>query len=311
MKRLIFIFLDGVGIGEPKDKNPFYIAKPDFLPFYRGHLHLPDNTPIKPIDPLLGVEGIPQSASGQTSLYTGENIPKILNQHKGSYPNKYMRKIIKEKNLLSRLKKKNRKAVFINAYPVYSEFFTAKHLQIRPSGELHFSETFPAMFKRRISVTSCMMVAALQTPFDEKDVQAEKTVFQEFSNRWLIEKGLQLPEFSPEKAAEILFQASRKQDFLLYEYFQTDLYAHRHNFDDQVELIKNLNRLVKKLVSLMDTQEDTLLITSDHGNLEDCSTKTHTLNPVPLLVWGNQNLQLRDDIDNLTDVTPAILKFLG
>lgn len=309
MKRLIFIFLDGVGIGEPTNKNPFYKAKAEFLPFYTGGLHLPDNTPVKAIDPLLGVEGIPQSASGQASLYTGENIPKLLGQHKGSYPNKSMRKIIREKNILSRLKANNLRAVFINAYPVYSRFFTAQHMDIRPNGEFHFSDTFPEMFKRRISVTSCMMVAARQTPFDEKDVRAERSIFQEFTNRWLKEKGLPLPEFSPGKAAEVLFNASQQQDFLLYEFFQTDLYAHRRSFADQVQLIRDLNQFFGKLVSLMDRQKETLLLTSDHGNLEDSGSKGHTRGPVPLVVWGNESNRLRESINSLTDVTPAILTF--
>lgn len=310
-KRLIFIFLDGVGVGDPADKNPFYTAKTEFLPFYDGNLCLPDNTPVKKIDTLLGVDGIPQSASGQAALYTGENVPKLLGQHKGSYPNRLIRKVIKEKNILSRLKKKGLKAVFLNVYPVYTRFFTNRHIQIRSSGEFHFSPEFPQQFKRRISVTTCMIISAGQVPFDEKDIRAERAIFQEFSNRWLNEKGLPLPDFSPEKAAEIIYNASQRHDFILYEFFQTDLYAHRRSFDDQVQLVNDLNRLVKKLLSLLNPQTDTLLLTSDHGNLEDSSVRTHTLNPVPLIVWGNQGDELRDSIDALTDVTPTILRFLG
>jgi hypothetical protein len=308
-KRLIFFFLDGVGIGEPTEKNPFYAAEADFLPFYTGGLVLPDGTPVKAIDPVLGVEGLPQSGSGQTTLYTGENIPVLLNQHKSTYPTRFMRKILREKNILTLLKSKGLDAVFINAYPVYNTLFTGEHIRIYPSGECHFSEDFPRLFKRRISTTTCMIVIAGQVPFNEKDIRAERTVFQDYTNRWLIEKGLDLPEFSPEKAAEILFDASQSRDFMLYEYFQTDLYAHRHSFLDQVELVKNLNRLIRKLLSLLDPRTDTLLLTSDHGNLEDSTTRSHTRNPVPLLVWGNQADKLRDNISNLTHVTPEVLKF--
>jgi hypothetical protein len=309
MKRFIFIFLDGVGIGEPAGNNPFYAAQSEFLPFYRGNPGLPDETPIKPIDALLGVEGIPQSGSGQTSLYTGENIPKILGQHRDSYPNRLMRKIIREKNILRLLKDRGYKAVFINAYPAHKHLFSAPHLQIRPSGELHFSDEFPALFKRRISVTTCMMVTARQVPFDEKDILAERSIFQEYSNRWLNKKGLQLPEFTPEKAAEILYHSAQHYDFLLYEYFQTDIFAHRRGFDDQLQLIKDLNTLMGKLISLLDPEKDTLLVTSDHGNLEDSTKKNHTCNPVPLVVWGYQASQLRGSINKITDVTPTILRF--
>jgi hypothetical protein len=307
-KRLIFIFLDGVGLGETSGKNPFHTAKAKFLPVFPGSF-LPDGTPVKAIDPLLGVDGVPQSATGQSTLYTGENVPRLLGQHKSSYPNREMRKIIREKNILKLLREKNQNAVFINAYPVYSHFFTSAHIQIQPEGEFQFSDEFPTPFKRRISVTTCMIIAAGQLPFNEKDIMAERSIFQEFSNRWLIDKGLPLPEFSPEKAAEILFHASRRYDFILYEYFQTDLYAHRHPFDEQVQLIRNLDRLLGKLLSLLDPGADTLLLTSDHGNLEDSHVRGHTLNPVPLVTWGSRDRELRDRIDNLSQVTPAILKF--
>jgi 2,3-bisphosphoglycerate-independent phosphoglycerate mutase len=307
MNRLIFFFLDGVGIGKAADSNPFYVAKTEFLPFYDGGLSLPDGTPVKKIDATLGVEGIPQSASGQTSLYTGENIPKILGQHKDSYPTRAMRKIIIEKNILSRLKENGLDAVFINAYPMHRDLFTEEHVLMHPSGEFHFSPEFPPAFKRRISATSCMMLAAKQIPFDETDILAERSIFQDYSNRWLIEKGLHVPEFTPGKAAEILFNASRRHDFILYEYFQTDLYGHRHTFDEQLQLIKNLNLLVGSLLSRLDPQTDTLLLTSDHGNLEDSTTRAHTLNPVPLITWGNQSDFLRDQINDLTDVSHSIL----
>jgi bisphosphoglycerate-independent phosphoglycerate mutase (AlkP superfamily) len=156
-----------------------------------------------------------------------------------------------------------------------------------------------------------MMVTAGQIPFDEKDILAGRSIFQEYSNRWLNQKGLQLPEFTPEKAAEILYNSAQHYDFLLYEYFQTDIFAHRRGFDDQLQLIKNLNTLMGKLISLLDPAKDTLLVTSDHGNIEDSTQKNHTCNPVPLIVWGYQGDRLRDGIDAITDVTPAILRFFN
>ncbi|MCP5048809.1 MAG: hypothetical protein GY940_16680 [bacterium] len=308
-KRLIFIFLDGVGIGEPTKENPVCAARVEYLPFYAGGMKLPDGTPVKAIDALLGVGGLPQSASGQSSLYTGENIPELLSKHVSSFPNRKMREVIHQKNILTRLKKKNLDAVFINAYPRHSHLFSGNHLQISPSGEFHFSDDFPPAYKRRISVTTCMMVNAQQTPFDEKDILAGQSIFQDYTNRYLIERGLEMPEFSPEKAAEVLVNASRRRDFILYEFFQTDLYAHRRSFEDRVELLQGLNRLLKKLFSLLDPETDTLLLTSDHGNMEDSSSRSHTRNPVPLIVWGRDSSPLRDRIHSLTDVTPAIVDF--
>ena len=56
-----------------------------------------------------------------------------------------------------------------------------------------------------------------------------------------------------------------------------------------------------------DQESDTLLITSDHGNLEDSTTQLHTYSPVPLLTWGYKSDELRDKIASLVDVRPAIV----
>jgi 2,3-bisphosphoglycerate-independent phosphoglycerate mutase len=309
MPKAIFIFLDGVGMGDRSGQNPFYVCRPAYLPFYSRNPGWPDKTPVKPIDPLLGVGGFPQSASGQTSLYTGISVPGILKRHKGSYPDKTMRKIIKERNILSRLKHNGTRAAFINAYPVYTRFFTPKHIHILDDGQMRFSGEFPEIFKRRISVTTCMMISARQLPFNETDIIEEKTVYQDYSNRSLRERGLIVPEFSPEKAAEIIFKKSLEYDFILYEYFQTDICGHRKTLAECIELIEKLNRLFKALVSLLDRKTDTLMVTSDHGNLEDCSARTHTRNPVPLITWGNAAEKLRRNINDIAGVTPEIINF--
>lgn len=323
---MVFIFLDGVGIGDAAESNPMFAAGADFLPFYTGNGGLPDGTPVKSIDPLLGVDGMPQSATGQTSLYTGENVPEMLQEHKGSYPNRQMRKLIKEKNILLGLREKGLDAAFINAYPYYAHLFTDKFVSIGEDGSFHFSDGFPHLFKRRLSVTTCMMIANGLVPFGEKEIMEEKTIYQDYSNVSLLRqveaakragkfpvdvKDVKLPLFTPEKAAEILHNVSREHDFILYEYFQTDIYAHRSSFEERVRLIRELNRLMGKLVSLLDKEEDTLLVTSDHGNIEDGTTRAHTRNPVPLVVWGKGGAQLRAGIDSLVDVTPAILDFFG
>lgn len=306
---MIFIFLDGVGIGKADETNLFYTTKARFLPFHTGSSTLPDGTPVKAIDPLLGVAGIPQSATGQTALYTGQNVPALIGEHKGSYPNRVMRKIIMEHNLLKKLDRAGFKARFINAYPRHSELFSLPNISLDEEGRLHFSEKFPELFKRRISVTSTMLIANRTVPFDVQDVKGKRSLFQDYSNNYLIERGLKLPVYSPETAAEIVFRASREFDFILYEYFQTDVYAHRRSFAESSELIKKLDRLVGKLISHLDREQDTLLITSDHGNLEDYSTRSHTLNPVPLVVWGRRAGLLRVRINSIVDVTPATVDF--
>jgi len=307
--RFIFIFLDGVGIGEPGMNNPFFAAGADFLPFYGPSPTLPDKTPVKPIDALLGVPGMPMSATGQTSLFTGRNIPHLLKSHRDSYPNSAMRKIIKEDNLLSILQANSFRVRFLNAYPECAQLFIPEQIRILDDGQLIFRDGESPPLRGMISVTSCMILAANTPPYGEADILQEKALYHDFSNRLLRDRGFNLPVFSPEKAAEIIFNTSGQYDFLLYEFFQTDMYGHGYTFTECVDLIRELNRLVRHLVGLLDSQRDTLLITSDHGNIEDGSQQLHTQNPVPLLVWGAGSEKLRQQINSLVDVTPVVVEF--
>ncbi len=311
MTKLIFIFMDGVGIGKAGGTNPFFTAGADHLPFYDSGCRLPDETPVKPIDACLGVEGMPMSATGQTSLFTGVNVPAALNSHRDSYPDRLMRKIIKEKNIFSLLRQNRLNPHFLNAFPSSYPLFTPLHIRIQEDGEFYFSPQFQSQFKRSLSVTTCMMVANHMRPFGEPDILREEALFHDFSNQALNGNHPHLPRFGPEKAAEIIYKVSRQYDMLLYEYFQTDLFGHGFDLEDCTDLVGQLNRLVKRLISLLDRESDTLLITSDHGNLEDMTTQLHTFNPVPLLVWGCRSDQLRSRIESIADVSPAVFDYFS
>jgi 2,3-bisphosphoglycerate-independent phosphoglycerate mutase len=308
MERVIFIFVDGCGVGRPGPGNPFFQAQSRFLPFWQGGLRLPDGSPLTAIDATLGIPGAPQSASGQTALFCGAAADDIGQRHRNGYPDRSLRRVILENNLLSRLAARGAAARYLNAYPAHEELFTARHVRIEPDGRLWFSREFPDHFRRMISVTSCMLLASGQVPFGAMDIQAGTALYQDYSNRQLIERGLPLPEFSPEQAAEVIRGVSRRFDFILYEYFQTDLYAHRKSLAECVSLIRGLDALVGTLLSLLDPEADTLVLTSDHGNLEDYPLHGHSRNPVPLIAWGRRGARLRRKIRSLSDVTPAILE---
>ncbi|MCK4890273.1 MAG: hypothetical protein KAS21_01175 [Candidatus Aminicenantes bacterium] len=309
--RFIFIFIDGVGIGKSNGNNPFIAANPKILRLWdNSAVDLPNFT-LKPIDPLLGIDGTPQSATGQTTIFTGVNIPKLLSKHIGSFPNKIMRKVISEENLLVKLNNSGKKAKFINAYPHHSELFSNSNVNIDKEGNLIFSDNFPDKFKKRISVTSSILISNNVKPFDTGDIKEKLSLYQDYSNKSLLKYGLDLPVFSPEDAAEVLYRTSGDFDLILYEFFQSDIYGHRKNIAEQIELISDLDLLLSTLISLMDRKKDTLLITSDHGNLEDNSSKAHTLNPVPLITWGRKNNELSENINDLSGITPAILNFLN
>jgi len=54
-----------------------------------------------------------------------------------------------------------------------------------------------------------------------------------------------------------------------------------------------------------------VILTSDHGNIEDLSVRGHTRNPALTLLWGQGARKTAQTLNSLLDVTPAILTFLG
>ena len=58
---------------------------------------------IFPVDACLGVEGLPQSGTGQTSIFTGINAPKFIGKHFGPYPYSTLLPEIEEKNIFKSL----------------------------------------------------------------------------------------------------------------------------------------------------------------------------------------------------------------
>ena len=61
----------------------------------------------------------------------------------------------------------------------------------------------------------------------------------------------------------------------------------------------------------MDLDRTALIVTSDHGNVEDLRTKSHTWNPVPTLLFGERAEALAPRLDRLEAFTPAIVATLA
>ncbi|NJM98905.1 MAG: hypothetical protein HC800_18680 [Phormidesmis sp. RL_2_1] len=57
-------------------------------------------------------------------------------------------------------------------------------------------------------------------------------------------------------------------------------------------------------------QHVTLLVTSDHGNVEDLSTKRHTLNRVPLLAIGPHAAEFAS-VKDLSGITPQLISLMS
>jgi len=294
-KRTILVFIDGLGWGIPDPRvNPqhayggsvFRLPEPG-----SGPRPLVAGGWAKPLDAVLGVDGVPQSATGQTTLLAGVNAQGILGKHLTGFPNEVLREVLLEKSLLKTLTDMGLKARFLNAYrPRFWELSRERQLTL--------------------SATTVANLAADLPFFTLDDIRAGRSIYQEFTNAELIARGFDLEPLAPDAAGRILGRAARANDFTLFEYFQSDKAGHS---GDAARIRRELAGLDAFLTALLDElaedlARDTLvLVTSDHGNLEDVTTRRHTTNPVPLMCWGEGAAEILAAASGLDEVAGAVV----
>lgn len=294
------VFLDGVGIGsEDPAVNPF--VKYGFKAFEEIFGQIPTrsnpefnsgNIILFPTDALLGVPGLPQSGTGQTSIFCGFNASEYVGKHFGPYPYSTLIPHIQKKNIFIELIRRNKKVYFANAYPkVFFEYIN--------SG------------KRRLSVTSLSCILSGLKLNKSSEVRNGKALTAEITNeRWNKKLGYKLNVISPVTAAKRLLNITKKNDFTLYEYFLSDHLGHGRHDGNFIKTFSELDEFLLTILESVNTEKITLLICSDHGNLEDISVKTHTLNPSLTIAAGKNSDILRKKIKSLYHIKPAILSII-
>jgi len=300
-RKLLMIFLDGVGIGKNNpDVNPFIRFKYDFFDDYFGGFPTKNNSRIKkkyhsifPVNATLGVPGLPQSGTGQTSIFCGVNAAKIIGQHFGPYPYSTLKPIIKEKNIFQSLIELGFRVNFSNAYP--QRFF-----DYIESG------------RKTLTVTTLSYLNANQKLSKVDEILKQKAVSAEITNQiWNEKLGYDLPIISPQKAGKIFREIGDEFQFNLFEYFLTDHAGHSQNFNFAYHVISNFDGFLEGILSEFDYHKNMLFIISDHGNLEDLSVKTHTRNPALCLAIGKHNADFVSRIKSLKDVKRNIISYLN
>ncbi|RJQ57252.1 MAG: metalloenzyme [Stygiobacter sp.] len=297
MNSTLMIFIDGIGIGNPdKVNNPFFRYNfKTFLEIFGSIPHLGNqyleskNAFVFPVDALLGVEGIPLSGTGQTSIFCGINAPKFIGKHFGPYPYSTLVPEIKEKNIFAEFMRKKKKVAFANAYPqVFFDYVN--------SG------------RRRLSVTtlSCLLSDVKLNRI--ADLHRGNALSAEIDNERLTKRmGYKLPIIKPQTAAKRLLNLAGKNHFTLFEIFHTDHLGHGRNSEMLEYFSKVLDEFLFSVITKL-PKNVTLLICSDHGNYEDLSIKMHTKNPAIGLAAGKNAESLAQKIKSLVDIKEAILE---
>ncbi len=292
---VILIFVDGLGLGRRDPaSNPLASETVHLLScFNEGPGIRRSGTGfLSPTDATLGVPGLPQSATGQATLLTGINCPAKLGRHLQGFPNASLREILKTHSVLKQVKDRGKAAAFLNAY--------------RP-----FFFQLPENIQWRLSATTVANKAA-GLPFSTlEDILKGKALYHDLTNEALVARGFDVPRFTPEKAGDILADSLTRYEFVLFEYFLTDKTGHSQDRGHALAEVNKLEHFVSAVLRHVDVAAHLVVVTSDHGNLEDLSVKTHTRNPVITLSWGLGAEEWASRIHSLVDITPAILGFLS
>lgn len=332
MSRVLFVFVDGVGLGDDDAAiNPFVAARLPVLetlldgerPLRRvvGAATPPGNasadapSPDRPaggdsqdqppsrlvaLDASLGVPGTPQSGTGQSSLLTGENAVERFGRHYGPWVPTSLRPLVRDHSVLRRAVDAGLRVAFANAYP---ELLLER---------VRAGENGRRLGPLRAGPPLAALGAGLLTRHAE-DLRQGRAVASEIVNDgWRERLGrTELPVVTPSEAGHNLAAIAARNDLTLFAHYTTDYVGHRGSFQEAVKVLEGFDSFLGGV--LEDLPDDVLLlIASDHGNIEDVRVE-HTQNPAFGLVCGGARdveEQIRG-LHSLMDVAGVVMEVLG
>lgn len=294
---LLFLFLDGFGLGEPDTTfNPAVGSTPTASTLVGGDFSK-DLEPVtrpglvfRQLDARLGVEGLPQSATGQTTLLTGLNAAKIMGRHYGPWPGPTLLPHLGGGTL----------------------FHEGEHLAGSVLANAYPEDYFAALERGRVKANA-PVVAAREAGVELRDLNRyarNEAVAPDLSGARFAAAGKGLPAQPPAVAASILARLAVGASFTFLDVWLTDTYGHARDMSGGAQLLVRFDDLVAGLLRDGAGERFTLLVTSDHGNLEDLRVRGHTMNPVPLLVIGDGASEFTS-ATSILDVAPAVRRFWG
>ncbi|HEX2203733.1 MAG TPA: alkaline phosphatase family protein [Longimicrobium sp.] len=303
-KRLLLVFLDGVGIGAADPaRNPFArAALPRLRALLGGRLPVRDDldaegriaadgASLAAADATLRVPGTPQSGTGQTTLLTGRNAAAIYGRHFGPWVPTGLRDLLAAENLLSRARAAGRAVAFANAYPVKAV------------------DADPRIFRRPAAPPLAALAAGVLTR-DLSELAAGRAVASSITHeRWRERVGSDLLDVTPAEAARRLARIASEAEVTLFAHYDTDHAGHRGGLEAAVAALEKVDAFLGALVQALPA-DALLVVSSDHGNVEDAEGG-HTLNPVPVLAVGPGHAEVAARAASIAEVAPAMLSLIG
>ncbi|MBX6363328.1 MAG: alkaline phosphatase family protein [Gemmatimonadetes bacterium] len=303
-RRLLFVFLDGVGLGTGDPAvNPFAAGRlPTFTALLDGAAPLLEAAPRRArrasllgLDATLGTPGLPQSGTGQAALLTGEDAPRLFGRHFGPWTPTALRPLVATRSILARARDAGRDVAFANAYP--EELVAAAGPDLaRLPGPLRAGPPLAALGAGVLTRHTA-------------DLERGRALASEITNDGWRERlhRRNVPAIAPEDAGRTLAQLAGAHDLTLFAHYATDYVGHRGGMPEAVAALERVDAFLAGLLNAL-PRDVLLVVASDHGNIEDVRAG-HTTNPALALVAGDGHEEL-GELRALTDVAPAVLRWL-
>ena len=244
---------------------------------------------LLPLDATLEVEGLPQSGTGQATLLTGQNCAVLHGHHFGPWVPVGLRPLVQDESWLRRAADGGLRLAFANAYPA------------------DWPGTGPG--RRRVAGPPLAAQAAGLLTRHVDALARKQAVASEIVNtgwrRWLGETTA--PRITPEVAGGVLATITAAHDLTFFAHYSTDTAGHRGGMEGAVAALERVDRFLDGLLAALPTGT-TLLVVSDHGNIEDVRGG-HTRNPALGLVVDPPGE--RPSWRSLADVAPGLLGWFG
>ncbi len=301
-RHILLVFLDGIGLGDDNPAvNPFAVANlPTVHSLTNGCRWLKSTgrqigsrAAFVPTDPRVGIPGRPQSASGQAMILTGRNIPALIGEHYGPRPNLPIRELIAQDNFFMQVTQRGMRAGLLEGYPP------------------RWHDAINSGKRLRASYQQAAFVAGVPI-FDERAIYSGDALAVDWTGEgWRTELGYtDSPVYSPYEAGVKMVELSRRYEFSFFPHWMTDVIGHRGAIADGVRILELFDGVMQGVIATWNDSEGLIVITSDHGNLEDLSHGKHTENDVPTLIIGDGAEAFAGGITTLADIVPQMAAYL-
>ena len=249
---------------------------------------------LVPTDATLSVSGRPQSATGQAAILSGRNVPLLVGEHYGPKPNRAVAEAIQKGTMFSEVAAVGGRAALITPYP--QGYFDAID-----SG------------KRLYSAVPLAVTNAGWPLFTVDDLRHGRAISPDFTNDgWRDFLGYSdIEAISAYDAGKRIVTIASDYDLSFFEHWPSDRSGHRGPLSDAVRHLETIDEAIGGLLAAWPDEQGVLIITSDHGNIEEKNHRQHTRNPVPTILVGKDHLELAKQIDDLADIAGVVRSVLN